>query len=185
MSRFDIVDLPLQGLKRVRRKPVGDDRGSLSRLFCADELADAGWSTSIEQINLTRTMARGTVRGLHYQANPYAEMKLVSCLQGEIWDVAVDMRPNSSTYLRWHAERLSPENGQALLIPEGFAHGFQALTDNVEMLYCHSHAYMPSAERGLNVRDTGLAILWPIEITLLSERDAALPSSSELKEPTP
>lgn len=185
MSRFDIVDLPLPGLKRVARKPLGDSRGSLTRMFCADELAKAGWTLPIAQINLTRTAMRGTVRGLHYQADPHAEMKLVSCLHGEIWDVAVDLRSDSPTYLGWHAERLSAENGQALLIPEGFAHGFQALTDDVEMLYCHSRAHLPSAEQGLNVRDAGLAIAWPTEIILLSERDSALPFISELKETAP
>jgi dTDP-4-dehydrorhamnose 3,5-epimerase len=99
-------------------------------------------------------------------------MKLVSCIRGEVWDVAVDIRAGSPTFLRWHAERLSADNRQAMLIPEGFAHGFQTLTADVEMLYCHSTAHAPGAEGGLNPRDPKLAIAWPLEIGEISERDA-------------
>jgi dTDP-4-dehydrorhamnose 3,5-epimerase len=102
-------------------------------------------------------------------------MKLVSCLRGEVWDVAVDLRPDSPTYLAWHAERLSADNRQALLIPEGFAHGFQALTDDVELLYCHSAAYAPQAERGLDALDPRLAIPWPLPLAERSPRDEGLP----------
>ena len=102
-------------------------------------------------------------------------MKLVSCIRGKVWDVAVDLRADSATFLHWHAEELSAENNRALLIPEGFAHGFQALTDDVELLYCHSAAYHAEAEAGLNPRDPELAINWPLEITELSNRDAQHP----------
>ncbi len=175
MSRFDIRDLPLQGLKRVERHRAGDARGFLSRLFCADELAEAGWSKPIVQINHTYTALRGTVRGLHFQRPPRAEMKLVNCIRGEIWDVIVDLRPDSPTYLRWHAEPLSADNLHAVLIPEGCAHGFQALSNDVELLYGHSAAYAPNAEGGINARDPRLAIPWPIEITEISTRDDAFP----------
>ena len=107
---------------------MGDARGFLSRLFCAEELRAAGWTGPIAQINHTHTARKGTVRGMHFQYPPHAEMKLVSCLRGEVWDVAVDIRAGSQTFLRWHAEILSADNGRALLIPQGFAHGFQALT---------------------------------------------------------
>lgn len=173
MSRFIVTDLPLTGLKRVERQRIGDSRGFLSRLFCAEELAAAGWSKPIAQINHTYTSKRGTVRGMHFQRPPQAEMKLVSCIRGEVWDVAVDVRTDSPTYLHWHAERLSADNSRALLIPEGFAHGFQALTDDVELLYCHSSAYSASAEAGLNPQDERLAIVWPLPIAELSARDAA------------
>jgi dTDP-4-dehydrorhamnose 3,5-epimerase len=106
---------------------------------------------------------------------PHAEMKLVSCLHGEVWDVAVDLRAGSPTFLQWHAERLSADNGHALLIPEGFAHGFQALSDEVELLYCHSAAYSAAAERGLHPQDAVLGIAWPLTITEMSTRDAAHP----------
>lgn len=175
MNRFVVTDLPLTGLKLIERKHLGDSRGFLSRLFCAEEFAATGWSQPIAQINHTCTAKRGIVRGMHFQRPPHAEMKLVSCIRGEIWDVAVDVRINSSTFLHWHAERLSMDNGRELLIPEGFAHGFQTLTDNVEILYCHSAAYFPSAEAGLDPHDSQLAITWPLPITGLSARDATHP----------
>lgn len=175
MSRFIVTGLPLNGLKLVERQRLGDSRGFLSRLFCSDELAAAGWAKPIAQINHTYTATRGTVRGLHFQHPPHAEMKLVSCIRGEVWDVAVDMRAGSPTFLHWHAERLSADNCRALLIPEGFAHGFQALTDDVELLYCHSAAYAHDAEAGLNPLDAGLAIAWPLPVTEISTRDAAHP----------
>lgn len=172
MSRFTITDLPLVGLKRVQRQQLGDKRGFLARLFCAEELATAGWMQPIAQINHTHTAKQGTVRGMHFQRRPHAEMKLVSCIRGEVWDVAVDLRCGSPTFLHWHAEQLSAENGCALLIPEGFAHGFQALTDDVELIYCHSEAYAAEAEDGLNPNDPRLGIAWPLAIAELSARDA-------------
>lgn len=175
MSRFTITDLPLAGLKLVERQRLGDSRGFLARLFCAEELAAAGWLQPIAQINHTYTARRGTVRGMHFQLPPHAEMKLVTCLQGEVWDVAVDLRAGSPTFLHWHAERLSADNGRALLIPEGFAHGFQTLTDGVELLYCHSAAYASSAEGGVNPQDERLGITWALAIAELSARDAAHP----------
>jgi dTDP-4-dehydrorhamnose 3,5-epimerase len=175
MSRFTVIDLPLGGLKLVERRSLGDSRGFLSRLFCAEELAAVGWRKPIAQINLTFTAKRGTVRGLHFQYPPHAEMKLVSCLRGRVWDVAVDLRRGSDTLLHWHAEELSADNQRALLVPEGFAHGFQALTDEVELLYCHSAAFHSVAEGGLNPRDGELAIEWPLEIGELSDRDARHP----------
>ena len=175
MKRLAISDLPLAELKRVERQRLGDARGFLSRLFCAEELASAGWGKPIAQINQTVTAKRGTVRGLHFQRPPQAEMKLVSCLRGEVWDVAVDLRTGSKTFLRWHAERLSADNGCSLLIPEGFAHGLQTLTDDVELLYCHSAAYSADAEAGLNPNDARLSVAWPLPITELSARDAQHP----------
>ena len=171
MSRFTVSDTPLRGLKQVQRQRLGDSRGSLSRLFCAEELLAAGWAGSIAQINHTVTTRAGTVRGMHFQRPPHAEIKLVSCLRGEVLDVAVDLRTGSPTFLQWHAARLSAENNLALLIPQGFAHGFQSLTDNVELLYCHSAAYAPAAESGLNPMDERLAIAWPLPVTELSARD--------------
>ena len=111
MSRLQIEDTPLAGLKRVRRARLGDARGFLARLFCADELRAAGWSAPLAQVNHTRTLQRGSVRGLHFQRAPHAEKKLVQCLRGEVWDVALDLRRGSPTFLQWHAETLSGENG--------------------------------------------------------------------------
>lgn len=175
MSRIKITELPLAGLKRLVRQRLGDNRGFLSRLFCAEELAEAGWATPIAQINHTYTARKGTVRGMHFQRPPHAEIKLVSCIRGEVWDVAVDMRAGSPTFLQWHAEHLSAENGCAMLIPEGFAHGFQTLTDDVELLYCHSRAFASDAEGGLDPTDQRIEIKWPLSIAKLSARDAGHP----------
>jgi dTDP-4-dehydrorhamnose 3,5-epimerase len=175
VNRFTVTDLPLDGLKRIERQRLGDSRGFLSRLFCAEELAAAGWHKPIAQINHTFTAKRGTVRGMHYQRPPHAEMKLVTCIQGEVWDVAVDLRAGSPTFLQWHAEILSADNHRALLIPEGFAHGFQTLSDDAMLLYCHSAAHNPGAEAALQAQDPRLVIRWPLLITELSSRDAGHP----------
>lgn len=172
MSRFTVTDTPLAGLKVVQRQILGDARGYLTRLFCAEELALAGWHGPIAQINHTFTQHTGTVRGMHYQKHPHAEMKLVSCLRGVVWDVAVDLRPDSPTYLQWHAQQLSNDNHCALLIPQGFAHGFQTLGSDVEMLYCHSAPYVPMADAGLNPLDPRLAIAWPLPVIGLSAKDS-------------
>lgn len=170
-SRFDILDTPLAGLRVLQRKPIGDSRGYLERLFCADELQALAPGRYIAQINHTLTASRGTVRGMHFQRPPHAEIKFVSCLRGEVFDVAVDLRDNSPTFLRWHAEVLSADNYKTLVIPEGFAHGFQTLADDCEMLYFHTAAYQPGAEGGLNAQDPRLAIRWPLPIVGLSPRD--------------
>lgn len=172
MKRLSFIDLPLSGLKLVERKRLADSRGFFARLFCADEMASLGWLTPLSQINQSFTAKRGTVRGMHFQLAPHTETKLVSCLQGEIWDVAVDLRAGSKTFLQYHAELLSAENGRALLLPEGFAHGFQSITDNVELIYCHSSAYNSDAEAGLNPFDPRLDIKWPLPIGEVSSRDA-------------
>jgi len=174
-SRFEIFDTPLPGLKLIQRKPVGDRRGYLERMFCAEEMDALFRGKDIVQINRTVTALRGTVRGLHFQYPPYAETKVVSCLRGEVFDVAVDLRQGSPTFLRWHAETLSADNHQTLLIPEGFAHGFQTMSEDCELLYFHTAAYQPNAEGGLNVHDPRLNIRWPGAVTELSARDAAHP----------
>lgn len=175
MSRFRVIDTPLQALKIVERSRVEDDRGFLSRLFCADELAGAGWSGRVAQVNHTLTRREGTVRGLHFQQPPHAELKLVSCLRGEIWDVAVDLRRGSATFLKWFALRLSAGNGQALLIPHGFAHGFQTLCDDCELIYLHSEAYAPHSEAAVHPQDPRVAVRWPREIMDMSARDRSHP----------
>jgi dTDP-4-dehydrorhamnose 3,5-epimerase len=175
MNRFAATTTAIEGLIVLERQKLEDDRGSLTRLFCDEELGRHGWSGCAEQINHTYTRHAGTVRGLHFQRPPHAEIKLVSCIRGEIWDVAVDLRSNSPTFKRWHAERLSAENRRALLIPAGFAHGFQSLTADAELVYCHSARYQPGAEGGLNVTDPALAIDWPLTIHNMSERDRNFP----------
>jgi dTDP-4-dehydrorhamnose 3,5-epimerase len=173
VSRLQIEDTSIAGLRRVRRLPLGDARGFLVRLFCADELKGAGWTAPVAQVNHTHTVQRGSVRGLHFQRPPHAETKLVHCLRGEVWDVAVDLRRGSPTFLRWHAERLGGDNGVAMLIPEGFAHGLQTLSDEVDLLYCHSAAYTAEHESGIHPREPRLAIDWPLPFAALSPRDDA------------
>ena len=175
-SCIDILDTPLQGLKLIQRNPIGDHRGYLERMFCEEELQSLIPGRSIVQINHTLTVKRGTVRGLHFQYPPHAETKIVNCLRGEVFDVAVDLRHGSPTFLHWHAEILSANNHRTLLIPEGFAHGFQTLTEDCELLYFHTAAYQPSAEGGLNAQDSKLDIRWPEPVIELSSRDAAHPS---------
>lgn len=171
MSRFDFITIPLNGLVLVQRKAIEDDRGFLSRFYCAEEFREAGINKPIAQINHTLTCKKGAVRGLHFQHPPYAETKMVSCLKGEILDVAVDLRRDSPTFLHWHGEILSATNRKSLLIPEGFAHGFQALTEDCELIYLHTAFYHPEAEGALNVADPKLSIAWPLPIGDLSARD--------------
>jgi dTDP-4-dehydrorhamnose 3,5-epimerase len=163
----------LNGLQIITSKLKSDKRGSFSRLFCAHELANAIGERKIVQINQSLTMKKGAVRGLHFQKPPHAEMKLVRCLKGCVWDVAVDLRANSPTLFQWHAEKLSAESNNMMVIPEGFAHGFQVLEPDSMLLYLHTAYYAPESEGGLHPNDPKLAIEWPLEITELSERDCA------------
>ncbi|MFH1707283.1 MAG: dTDP-4-dehydrorhamnose 3,5-epimerase [Planctomycetota bacterium] len=174
-SRFDFITTPLSGLTVVQRKTIEDGRGFFSRFYCADEFRAAGLQKPIVQINHSFTRKKGAVRGLHFQNPPHTEAKVVSCLNGEIFDVAVDLRKGSLTFLCWHGGTLSSCNHKSLLIPEGFAHGFQTLTEDCELIYLHTASYAPDAEGGLNVRDPRLAIKWPLDITELSDRDRAYP----------
>ena len=175
MARFDFHDTPLHGLKLVQRKPIADVRGFFARFYCADEFRAAGVDKPIAQINHTLTRSKGAVRGLHFQYPPHAEIKLVSCFSGAVFDVAVDLRANSPTFLHWHGEILSAEDSRSLLIPEGYAHGFQTLTEDCELLYLHTAAFHPETEGALNVTDPALAIKWPLPVSELSERDRSHP----------
>ena len=170
-ARFNFCKLPLSGLFRVERKSIDDRRGFLSRVYCVEEFAEFGLETPIAHVNLTLTRKRGTVRGMHFQYPPYGESKLITCMQGKVLDVAVDIRKDSSTFLQWHAEMLSEDQPTSILLLEGYAHGFQALTDNAQLLYLHSKTYSPDAEGGLNARDPLLNIEWPINIMDISDRD--------------
>ena len=171
MSRFVIEQTPLEGLKFFKRQPMGDSRGFFERLFCETDLADILQGRQIRQANRSLTEKTGAVRGLHFQYPPHAEAKIVSCLRGRIFDVAVDLRPDSPTYLKWFGIELSVENFHSLYIPEGFAHGFQNLTENCELLYLHTQNYAPHAESALNATDPRLAISWPLPISERSKRD--------------
>lgn len=179
--RFDVLATPIQDLVALRRSQRTDGRGFLERMYCADELASVCADRTIAQINRTLTQRAGTVRGLHFQYPPHAEMKIVSCLRGSVFDVAVDLRRGSPTFLAWHGRVLSAGNGESLVIPEGFAHGFQTLESDCELLYFHTSQYAPSAEGGLDALDPALRIAWPLEVGERSDRDAALQSSASFE----
>lgn len=173
-----IGDTSLGGVRTIDRQQLRDERGHFARLFCVDTLAAAGWPGAVAQINESWTARQGGLRGMHYQVPPFAEAKLVTCMRGAVYDVALDVRAGSPTFLRWHAETLSAENGRALLLPPGCAHGFQALTDDVLLIYCHSFRYTPSADAGIQPLDPQLAIDWPLPIADMSERDRTRPPLS-------
>ncbi len=175
MGQLEVSATPLVGLKVIQRRCIEDSRGYFSRLFCAEELREAGFRGAIIQINQTLTRHRGAVRGMHFQNAPCAEAKIVGCLRGSVFDVAVDLRRGSPTFLSWYGEVLSAENRKSLLIPEGFAHGFQTLTDDCELLYFHSAPYVPTAEGALNACDSRLSIEWPLPVGEMSERDRSHP----------
>lgn len=175
MSRLVLEPTGLADLYEVERVRLGDARGFFSRFFDADVFGQVGWTASVVQMNHTLTEAAGVIRGMHFQKAPHAEWKYVSCLRGEVFDVAVDLRPDSATYGAWHGAVLSADNGRSLMIPEGFAHGFQTLVPQCELIYLHSAAYAPAAEGGVNALDPTLAIAWPLPVVSRSERDLKLP----------
>lgn len=165
----------LSGVWRIELELREDARGFLARTYCQHEFAARGMNTHWPQCNLTLTRRRGTVRGLHYQADPISEVKLIRCAAGAIWDVLVDVRPGAQTYGKWEAFELTGENRRQLYVPGGFAHGFQCLTDSCEVFYQMSQVYVPDSARGIRWDDPGLAIPWPIPVLELSERDRNLP----------
>ncbi|MCS6821113.1 MAG: dTDP-4-dehydrorhamnose 3,5-epimerase [Microscillaceae bacterium] len=179
---FDFEHTPLRSLWLITPKPFQDERGAFFRFFCKKEFQAIGFEKEFVQLNHSINKFKGTIRGMHYQEPPFAETKLVRCIRGKMLDVVVDIRQNSSTFLQHFTVELSAENKKMLLIPEGFAHGFQTLEDDTEILYHHTNFYTPSAERGLRYNDKLLNILWPMPLTQISERDKNFPLlSSDFK----
>jgi dTDP-4-dehydrorhamnose 3,5-epimerase len=168
-------DLPLAQLKLIQRASFSDRRGLFSRVFDKAEMEKFGWTFPVSQINFSVTLERGIVRGMHSQKKPYGEDKMVSCVQGEIYDVAVDLRRNSKTFLQWHGEVLSAENNKSLLIPKGFAHGYQVLSEGAELIYVHSEAYVPESEIRINPNDPLIDISWPLPVLSMSTLDSSAP----------
>ena len=174
-ERFYTEITKLAGLTVLHRKPIIDERGWFERMFCTQELQNFLGDKSIKQVNRSFTEKQGTVRGMHYQKAPKAEKKFIYCLRGEVFDVAVDLRESSSTFLHWHSEVLSANNSKVFVIPEGFAHGFQTLSDECELIYLHTEFYCSEIESGLSHQDPMLDINWPLPVVNLSERDANFP----------
>lgn len=171
MIGFSVHSTAIDGVRTLERTRHSDGRGFLERLFCRDTLRAVLGDREIVQINHTRTVGVGVVRGIHFQHPPFAETKFVHCLKGKIFDVAVDLRRGSPTFLQWHAEILSADEPRTLIIPEGVGHGFQTLEDECELLYFHTAPYTKDVEGGLNARDARLAIAWPLGISIQSDRD--------------
>ena len=172
---FVIQKTCLDQLLVMESKTLFDNRGSFSRIFCENELEWIMKDRKLKQINFSINKNIGTVRGLHFQQAPYGELKIVKCVHGAIWDVAVDIRKDSPTFLKWHSQKLSADNALAMIIPEGFAHGFQTLEKDTKIVYFHSESYNADAQFGLNVQDRNLSINWPLPITNISKRDRDLP----------
>ncbi len=166
----------IHGVLVAETQFIADSRGAFARLFCENELAVALNGRRILQANLSITANAGAVRGMHYQLPPHAEMKLVRCIKGRVWDVAVDLRSGSPTFLKWHAEELTPKNARMLIIPEGCAHGFQVLEAESELLYLHTAAFAPEAEGGVRHDAKILSISWPLPVSDLSDRDRNHPN---------
>jgi dTDP-4-dehydrorhamnose 3,5-epimerase len=165
----------LHGSFLVWMEPRNDERGWFSRFFCMEEFSQIGHSEEWVQMNHSYTREAGTIRGIHFQQEPFSEIKLVKCIAGKVFDVIVDLRKGSATYKRYFGIELSPSGPQMIYIPKGFAHGFQTLTDNVELIYFHSNPYTPAAEGGIRFDDPAIGINWPLEPGNISERDLRHP----------
>jgi dTDP-4-dehydrorhamnose 3,5-epimerase len=166
---------PLAGAFVVELERIVDERGFFARSFCRNEFEANGMNPSLVQCNVSFNEKRGTLRGMHFQAAPKEEAKLVRCTMGAIHDVIVDLRPGSATYCRWFGVELSADNRRALYVPEGFAHGFQTLTDSAEVLYNMSELYAPELARGARWNDPRFAIRWPLPDPVISNRDRTYP----------
>jgi dTDP-4-dehydrorhamnose 3,5-epimerase len=165
----------LRGAWLIELDPALDDRGFFSRVFCTNEFAVRGLETNFVQHSLSFSALRGTLRGMHFQAPPYGEVKIVSCVRGAIWDVILDIRPNSPSFGQWMGIELTSENRCQVYIPEGFAHGFISLSDNAEVRYLISAFYEPSSACGIRYDDPTFAIQWPLPVAAISDKDRAWP----------
>lgn len=176
---MNLVDTSIAGAWIIESTAFQDNRGAFSRLFCSRELQEIVGPRSIVQINHSMTHSVGAVRGLHFQNPPHAEMKIVRCLKGRVFDVAVDLRHGSPSFLKWTAVELTPENHLALVIPEGCAHGFQVLEEDSELLYLHTAFYTPNVEGAVRFDDPRIGVNWPLAPTDLSTRDLSHPLLKE------
>ena len=172
----------ISGVWLIEPELISDERGSFARTWCAREFEERGLNPGLVQCNISTNRQRGTLRGMHFQREPHAEAKLVRCTRGAIFDVIVDLRPGSPTFARWVGQELSADNHRMFYIPEGFAHGFQTLTDECELFYQMSHVYVSTSSAGVRWDDPTIGIRWPVrENCIVSERDNNLPFLEELK----
>ena len=172
---MNFFETKLRGSYVVELSPVSDERGWFARYFCKDEFRKIGHDAEWVQMNHSFTSKAGSLRGMHFQLRPHREIKLVRCVEGKVFDVIVDLREGSPSFLQWTGVELSAENRKMLYIPEGFAHGFQCVTDNCSLLYHHSAFYQPGSEGGIRYDDPLINIPWPLPVTVISDRDATHP----------
>jgi dTDP-4-dehydrorhamnose 3,5-epimerase len=172
---MEFTETALKGAFLVAFTKIEDHRGFFARAWCRDEFARHGLNPNMVQLNIGFSLKKGTVRGLHYQDPPHQEAKFVRCTRGAIFDVIVDLRPGSPTRGRWYGAELTPENALMLYVPEGFAHGYQTLTDDTEMYYLTSASYTASAARGLRYNEPAFGISWPLPVAAISDADAEWP----------
>jgi dTDP-4-dehydrorhamnose 3,5-epimerase len=168
-------DTPIHGARLIDLEPRGDDRGFFARLYCEEEFVEAGLVPAFVQINDSLSGTEGTLRGLHYQLPPHAETKVVRCVRGSLWDVILDIRPDSPTFGSWFGATLSADDRRMMYVPEGVAHGFLTLAPDTEAVYLVSTAYAPDAERGIRWDDPRFGIQWPVQPRELSDKDATWP----------
>jgi dTDP-4-dehydrorhamnose 3,5-epimerase len=171
LEDFIVEDLPLNGLKLIKRKLKNDKRGFFSKIYCANQLSVNGFLKPISQINHSYSSRMGTIRGMHYQIYPYIDTKLINLIRGEIVNVVVDLRVKSSTYMTSFDIKLTEDENVGLLIPAGFAQGFQTISNDVDIIYCHTETYVKDFERGINPFDPALSIDWTLPVSEISERD--------------
>lgn len=181
--RFHETELP--GAWLIDLEPTRDDRGFFSRIFCARELAGRGLETNFVQHSLSFSAARGTLRGMHFQAPPHGEVKIVECVKGAIWDVIIDIRPQSPSFGHWRSVELTAENRRQLYIPVGFAHGFETLSDDAEVRYLISAFYEPLAACGFRHDDPAFGIGWPLPVAVISDKDQVWPDFAGAFQPPP
>lgn len=169
------IETPLKGAYVVELEKHGDDRGFFARAFCVEEFKKQGLNPTVLQANISGSTKKGTLRGLHYQVAPMAEVKFIRCIKGAVFDVLVDLRPESPTFKKWYGVELTPENQKAVYIPEGFAHGHQTLKFDSQIMYLVSQVYSPKHERGVRYDDPAIGVLWPLVPTVMSDKDKSWP----------
>ena len=165
------IPTPLKGCYVIELDRVMDERGWFARTYCKNEFGQLGHTGEWVQLNHSFTAAAGTLRGMHYQLPPFGEIKLVRCIAGAVYDVVIDLRKDSETFLQWFGVEISAANSKMIYIPAGFAHGFQAIVDNSELIYHHSQFYSPGVEAGIKYDDPKVRIGWPLPVAGISERD--------------
>ena len=164
-------ELELKGAFLVEVKKIEDERGFFGRAWCRNEFIEHGLNPDFVQLNTSFSRKKGTIRGMHYQVDPYQEVKFIRCTHGRIWDVIIDLRPESPTFMKWTGNELSADNYRMVYVPENFAHGFITLENNSEVYYPVSQFYTPGAERGIRYNDPAFNIAWPVEAAMVSDKD--------------